>query len=319
MAAQRGNEMSQQVMSRADYLTLMEPILRKAYQNEYDMGGSQYDKYWDIQSSSKRKETIAMTEIPNDIPVVNEGGMYSRDELKMGREQEFLHVTYKREIVITEELSEDNLYGSALSASKGLGDAMKRTVEKTAAKKFSEGLTSTVVPSGKTVFATDHPVLHPAAGNPTEWGNLLTGVTFGSAMFKNMKTNVRQQRSETGESTFYELDQFLVPPALYEDAVEMYYSKMKYDSTNHADNTAIKGVKPPVLVTHFQDADHDWADTAVFGRDSRRAMNIFMWRIRPVFKTIYEEATGNIILRVRCRFSLEFVKPHGLVAARPGA
>lgn len=303
------------VNSRAEMAKLLEPTLRKAFFYEYDLGGSVYDKYWDVQTSEKAKEEIVETVMPSEVPPVSEGGMFARAYMSMGRSKTFIHVTRKLEIVMTEELAEDNLYKAALDTQKGLSIAMKRTIEKTAAVTFSNGLTSEMTPDGKPVFAPDHVVLYPQGTNPSSWSNVLPSTPFSSVGVKALKTLFRKQKDENGDTAPHMMDQLIVPPDLAEEAQEMYGAPGTYDRADRAGNQAASGIKEVIIVDHFQDVSHAWAATAYFGRDKRLAKNIWMWRVKPQYSFIYEEATGNIIQRVRARFSLGFVNPRALAAA----
>lgn len=302
------------IASRAEFAQLLEPILKKAFFYEYDLGGSQYDKYWDVQDSIKAKETIVETVIPSEVPQVNEGGMYARGELKMGRTQTWTHATRKLEIVMTEEMSEDNLYPAALRTQKALAIAMKRTIEKLAAQTYSNGLISTFTPDLQTVFSSAHPVLYPNGTNPSSWGNVIANQVFGSVGVKGLKVLMKKQRDENGDIAPHLMTQLLVPPDLEEEAMEMYNSPGRYDSADRASNQTAKGLKVQV-VDHFQDATHQWASTAYFGRDERMAENIWFWRVKPEYRLLYEEATGSVIQRVRARFSMNFMNARGQVAA----
>lgn len=303
------------VNSRADYPKLLEPTLRKAFFAEYNLGGEVYSQYWDVQDSEKAQEEVSETIMPSEIPVVDEGGMFARGTLSMGRSKKFVHVTRKLEIVMTEEIQEDNLYKAALSTQKGLAIAAKRTIEKITAMTYANGLTTELTPDGKPVFAPDHGVLIPQGNNPASWGNVLSGEPFSSVGVKKLKTLMRKQKDENGDTLPHKMDQLIVPSDLAEEAYEMYGAPGTYDRSDRAGNQAKEGIKDVIVVDHFQDVLHNFKETMYFGRDSRMAMNIFFWRVRPTYKMIFEEATGNIIQRVRFRFSLGFVNPRGQVAA----
>jgi hypothetical protein len=111
------------------------------------------------------------------------------------------------------------------------------------------------------------------------------------------------------------MDELIVGPDLGEEAMEMYDSSGTYDRADNAPNQTKKGLTKPIVVDHLTDCTHPWAATQYFGRDSRLAKNIFFWRVKPEYRLIYEEATGNVIQRVRFRLSMGFVNPRGLVGA----
>ena len=303
------------VVDRASMAPLLEPTLRKAFFLEYNIGGEQYSQYWDVQDSFKSKETIVETVMPSRVPQIGEGGMYARAELKMGRSQTFVHATYKLEIVMTEEVAEDNLYKAAMDTQKALAITAKRTVEVIAATTFSNGLLSKIGTDSVPIFSPAHPVMYPQGTNPSTWGNVLAAAPFSSHNVKRLKVLMKKQRDENGDLAPHEMDQLLVGPDLGEEAMEMYDADGTYDRADRAPNQAKKGLVKPMVVDHFADASHPWAATAYFGRDKRMAKNIFFWRVKPEYKFIHEESTGNLIQRVRFRFSLDFVNPRGLTAA----
>jgi len=304
------------VLSRAEMVPLMEPTLKMAFFYEYNIGGEQYSQYWDVQDSYKSKETIQETVMPSKVPQISEGGMYARAELKMGRSQTFVHSSYKLEIVQTEEVAEDNLYPQAMDTQKALAITVKRTIEWLAATTFANGLLSVIGTDSVPIFSPIHPVLYPQGTNPTTWGNVLAAQPFNSFGVKKLKILMKKQRDENGDLAPHEMDQLLVPPDLGEEAMELKDAqKGTYDTANNAPNQTAKGLKSVVVVDHFADATHPWPATAYFGRDSRLAKNILFWRIKPEYKMVYEEATGNVIQRVRFRLSMNTVNPRGLVAA----
>jgi hypothetical protein len=303
------------INSRAELTPILEPTLKMAFFYEYNLGGDQYPQYWDVQDSYKSKETIVETVIPSKVPQISEGGMYARAELKMGRSQTFVHASYKLEIIMTEELAEDNLYPAALDTQKSLAITTKRTVEWLAATTFGNGLLSKIGVDGQPIFSAAHPVLYPQGTNPTTWGNVLAGQPFDSYGVKKLKILMKKQRDENGDLAPHEMDQLIVPIDLGEEALEMYDSANTYDRADNTPNQTKKGLVRPIVVDHLTDCTHPWPATQYFGRDSRLAKNIFFWRVKPEYRLIYEEATGNVIQRVRFRLSMDFVNPRGLVAA----
>lgn len=303
------------VVDRASFVPMLEPNLKMAFFYEYNLGGEQYSQYWDVQDSYKSKETIVETVMPSKVPQISEGGMYARAELKMGRSQTFIHATYKLEIVMTEEIAEDNLYKSAMDTQKALAITSKRTIEWLAATTYSNGLVSKIGTDSVPIFSPAHPVLYPTGSNPSTWGNVLAAQPFNSFGVKRLKVLMKKQRDENGDLAPHEMDQLLVPSDLGEEAMEMYGSEGTYDRADRATNQVKKGLVKPIVVDHFADASHAYAATAYFGRDSRLAKNIFFWRVKPEYKLLYEEATGNVIQRVRFRCSLDFVNPRGNNAA----
>lgn len=303
------------VNSRAELQPVLEPTLKEAFFYEYDLGGEQYSQYWDVQDSFKSKETILETVIPSKVPQISEGGMYARSELKLGRSQTFVHASYKLEIIMTEELAEDNLYPAALDTQKSLAIATKRTVEWLSATTFGNGLLGTIGNDAQPIFAVAHPVLYPQGTNPTTWSNVLAGQPFDSYGVKKLKILMKKQRDENGDLAPHEMDQLIVAPDLGEEAMEMYDAEGTYDRADRAPNQTKRGLVKPIVVDHLTDCTHPWPATQYFGRDSRLAKNIFFWRVKPEYRLIYEEATGNMIQRVRFRLSMGFVNSRGLVGA----
>lgn len=303
------------INSRSTAVPLLEPTLNEAFFLEYNIGGEQYSQYWDMRDSYKSKETVQETVMPSKIPMAGEGGSYPRAELRMGRSQTFVHASFKMEIVMTEELAEDNLYEAALDRQKGLAVATKRTIEWLAATTYANGLLGTIGTDGQPIFSANHPVMYPQGSNPTSWSNVLPSQPFNSQGAKKLKIAMKKQRDENGDLAPHEMDQLLVPTDLGEEAMELFDASGTYDRADNTTNQVKKGLNRPLVVDHFSDASHPWPATAYFGRDSRLAKNIFFWRVKPEYRLLYEEATGNVIQRVRFRCSLQFVNPRGNVAA----
>src|SRR5215475_2467119 len=205
------------VNSRAEAVPLLEPNLRLAFFYNYNLGGEQYSRYWDVQDSFKARETIQEIVIPSKVPQISEGGMYARAELKMGRSQTFVHASYKLEIIMTEELAEDNLYPAAMDTQKSLAITCKRTIEWLSATTFANGLISTIGTDGQPIFSPAHPVMYPQGSNPTTWGNVLAGQPFNSFGIKKLKILMKKQRDENGDLAPHEMDQLIVPPDLGEE------------------------------------------------------------------------------------------------------
>lgn len=302
------------VMNRSNFKELMTPNLRKAFFLTYDEEGTVMPKYWDEQDSYKASETIVEIVVPSEVPVAAEGGVYSRSELRMGRSKTYVHATYELDVIMTRELQEDNLYPTALKTQKALAIAMARTIDRIAAKTYSNGLSSETTPDTKAVFAPDHPVLYATGTNPSSWSNVLPATPFGSRGIKALKTLMKKQRDENGDLVMNRMKQLLVPTDLEEEALEMIGSPGTYDRTDRAKNQAGEGLSI-LAVPHFEDADHAFAATAYFGRDPQKSENIWFWRIRPDYELVHDVTTGNIIQRVRARWSCGFQNPRGHVAA----
>lgn len=306
--------MTSGLMSRADFAPLMEPKLRKVFFSVFDRKPMRMPLYWNVQDSYKMQEQVQEVVVPSEVPIASEGGMFARSELRLGRSQTWIHVTRKLEVVMTQELAEDNLYPTALRTQKAMAVATRKTIERVAAQAFSGGLSSETTPDLKLVFAPDHPVLYPEANNPGSWSNVLPNAPFGSDNVKQLKVLMTKQRDETGGTTEYEMDQLLVPLELNQEGQEMKGSPGTYDRTDRAKNQVAEGLDV-ICVPYFQEVQHAWSATAYFGRDSELAENIWFWRIKPEYTFFYEQATGNIIQRVRFRASAKFAHPRGVVAA----
>jgi hypothetical protein len=299
-------------VSRNQFLKGMEKTLDDVFMAGYDLKGDQYSQVFDVRTSEKRQEEDLEIIYPSEIETANEGGMYQRVTIESGRTKQYLHLTYKAEIKITEEMIEDVMYAKIVDASKALGIAAKRTVEKKCAQFFVNGFTSELTPDGLPVFSAVHLVDAPEAGKPTTWSNLINDA-FSSTAVKKLRTLMRKTRDQHGDLSPHMMDQLIVNSDLEWDAGELLESNLLADTANNAKNTVGRGLKLIVL-DHLSDASVN-ADTIFFGRDGDMAMNKFYWRVKPQTGFINEEASGDPIWRARMRFSLGASSPRGLVAS----
>lgn len=301
------------LVERGDFLKAMEKTLDKVYTAGYDLGGEQYSQCFDVRTSNKRAEEVLEYIGPAEVEESNEGGMYQRVTIESGRSKSFLHVTYKAEIKITEEMVEDVMYSQIIDAAKQLGIAAKRTVEKKCALALANGFASERSHDAVSAYNTAHPVLSPAPGNPTTWSNLISD-RFTSSAVKKLRTLMRKQINEKGEISPSKMDQLIVGPDLEWVAGELLESNMLYDTANNTKNIAGRGLKL-IILDHLQEAGQ-YDDTMFIGRDSMIAQNIIYWRVKPQSKFLNEEASGDPIWRARMRFSVGIASPRGLAASR---
>ena len=298
-------------VSRADFLKAMEKTLDDVFTAGYNLRGDQYSKVFDVRDSRKRQEEVLEYVGPSEITKSNEGGMYQRVLIESGRSRNFLHITYKAEIKVTQEMVEDVMYDRIIQASKMLGIAAKRTVEKKCAEFFWNSITgSEKTPDNVAVASTVHPVLYPEGTNPTTWSNLITD-SFSSNAVKKMRSLMRKTRDERGDISPHFMNQLIVTPDLEWVAQELLNSKLLYDTAENATNTVGKGLELVVL-DHLADAPTPYDEDMFVGRDKEMAMNIFYWRVRPTSGFINEEASGDPVWRARMRFSLGCASPRGI-------
>lgn len=301
------------VISKSQIQPLLEPTLRAVWQYNFDLNGSQYDTFWDVQKSFKNKESIEEVVIPTTIPQVDEGGMYPRVELKMGRTQTWVHLTYKCDIVITKEAEEDNLYDGVFNGTKALASAVKRTIETQGALIAGHGVSTTTTPDLQPLFSVNHGVLYPTGQYPTSWSNRLINTPLSTAAMKKFKTLFKLQREENGAAAPCVMTDVFCGPQLWEDLQELKGSPGRYDSADRAMNQAAVGWEPHLLNMFIEDTV-GIPQSLVIGMDRNMSKAIMFDRVSPSYEIFEEKTTGNTVMRTRFRNSFNVGSPRGLAS-----
>ena len=147
-------------ISRAQLLKELLPGLNALFGMEYGKYGEEHKEIFETETSDRSFEEETKLSGFSAAPVKNEGSAIAYDNAQEAWTARYTHETVAMGFSITEEAIEDNLYDS-LSAryTKALARAMAYTKQVKAASVLNNAFSGVTYGDGKTLCATDHPLV----------------------------------------------------------------------------------------------------------------------------------------------------------------
>ena len=148
-------------ISRAQLLKELLPGLNALFGLEYKKYGEEHKELFEQESSERSFEEETKLSGFSAAPVKNEGSALAYDNAQEAWTARYVHETIAMGFSLTEEAIEDNLYDSLSSRyTKALARAMAYTKQVKAAAILNQGFAGgPTYGDGKTLFATDHPLI----------------------------------------------------------------------------------------------------------------------------------------------------------------
>jgi len=148
-------------ISRAQLLKELLPGLNALFGLEYKKYGEEHKELFEQESSERSFEEETKLSGFSAAPVKNEGSALAYDNAQEAWTARYVHETIAMGFSLTEEAIEDNLYDSLSSRyTKALARAMAYTKQVKAAAILNQGFAGgPTYGDGKTLFATDHPLV----------------------------------------------------------------------------------------------------------------------------------------------------------------
>ena len=148
-------------ISRAQLLKELLPGLNALFGLEYKKYGEEHKEIFESETSERSFEEETKLSGFSAAPVKNEGSALAYDNAQEAWTARYVHETIAMGFSLTEEAIEDNLYDSLSSRyTKALARAMAYTKQVKAAAILNQGFSGgPTYGDGKTLFATDHPLV----------------------------------------------------------------------------------------------------------------------------------------------------------------
>jgi hypothetical protein len=148
-------------ISRAQLLKELLPGLNALFGLEYKKYGEEHKELFEQETSERSFEEETKLSGFSAAPVKNEGSALAYDNAQEAWTARYVHETIAMGFSLTEEAIEDNLYDSLSSRyTKALARAMAYTKQVKAASILNQGFAGgPTYGDGKTLFATDHPLV----------------------------------------------------------------------------------------------------------------------------------------------------------------
>ena len=247
-------------------------------------------------------------------PVKNEGSALAYDNAQEAWTARYNHETIALGFSLTEEAIEDNLYDS-LSAryTKALARAMAYTKQVKAANVLNNGFTSGYTGGdGKTLFATDHPLVSGGTNSNTP----STQADLNETSLENAVIQIAGWTDERGLLIAAKPKKLIVPPALQFVATRLLETELRVGTADN-DINAIKNngsIPEGYTINHFLTDTNGWYLTT----DVPNGMKHFVRT--PLSQSMDGDFdTGNVRYKARERYSFGWSDPLGMFGSQGAA
>ena len=302
-------------ISRAQLLKELLPGLNALFGLEYQKYADEHKEFYEQETSERSFEEETKLSGFGAAPVKTEGASVEYDNAQEAFTARYTHETVAMGFAITEEASEDNLYDSlGARYTKALARAMAYTKQVKAAAVLNKGFAGTGNPTygdGKTLFATDHPLV----SGGTNSNRFSTGVDLNETSLEDAVIQIAAWVDERGLLIAAKPRKLIIPPALQFVATRILETQQR---TGTADND-INAINTNGSIPEGYRVNHYLTDNDAFflTTDVPNGMKHF---VRTPMETSMDGDfdTGNVRYKARERYSFGVSDPLGMFGS-PGA
>ena len=300
-------------ITRAQLLKELLPGLNALFGLEYKRYAEEHKEIYETETSDRSFEEETKLSGFGAAPVKAEGSALRYDSAQEAWTARYNHETIALGFSITEEAVEDNLYDS-LSAryTKALARAMAYTKQVKAASILNNGFsTSTVYGDGKSLFATDHPLV----GGGTNSNRPSIGADLNETSLEAAVIQITAWTDERGLLIAAKPVKLIVPPALQFVATRLLQTEQRVGTADN-DINALKtngSIPGGYTVNHWLTDNNGW----FLKTDVPNGLKHF---VRSPMSTGMDNDfdTGNARYKARERYSFGVSDPLGIFGS-PGA
>ena len=300
-------------ISRAQLLKELLPGLNALFGLEYARYGEEHKEIYETETSERSFEEETKLSGFSAAPVKNEGSAIAYDNGQEAWSARYNHETIAQGFSLTEEAIEDNLYDS-LSAryTKALARSMAYTKQVKAANVLNNGFSAGYTGGdGKTLFATDHPLISGGVNS----NRPSTPADLNETSLENAVIQIAGWTDERGLLIAAKPRKLIVPPALQFVATRLLETELRVGTADN-DINAIKNngnIGEGYTINHFLTDTNAWFLTT----DVPNGMKHFVRT--PLQNSMDGDFdTGNVRYKARERYSFGYSDPLGMYGS-PGA
>ena len=294
-------------ISRAQLLKELLPGLNALFGMEYERYGEEHAEIYETETSERSFEEETKLSGFGQAPVKDEGAAIAYDNAQEAFTARYNHETIALGFSLTEEAVEDNLYDT-LSAryTKALARSMANTKQVKAANVLNNGFSGGPTGGdGKTLFATDHPLVSGGTNNNTQ----STAADLNESSLENAVIQIAAWTDERGLLIAAKPRKLIIPPALQFVATRLLDTDQRVGTSDN-DINALKNngaIPEGYAINHYlTDTDGYFLTT-----DVPNGMKYF---VRTPLTTSMDGDfdTGNVRYKARERYSFGFSDPLGM-------
>ena len=294
-------------ISRAQLLKELLPGLNALFGMEYERYGEEHAEIYETETSERSFEEETKLSGFGQAPVKDEGAAIAYDNAQEAFTARYNHETIALGFSLTEEAVEDNLYDT-LSAryTKALARSMANTKQVKAANVLNNGFSGGPTGGdGKTLFATDHPLVSGGTNNNAQ----STAADLNESSLENAVIQIAAWTDERGLLIAAKPRKLIIPPALQFVATRLLDTDQRVGTSDN-DINALKNngaIPEGYAINHYlTDTDGYFLTT-----DVPNGMKYF---VRTPLTTSMDGDfdTGNVRYKARERYSFGFSDPLGM-------
>lgn len=300
-------------ISRAQLLKELLPGLNALFGLEYARYPEEHKEIYLTETSERSFEEETKLSGFGQAPVKNEGSAIDYDNAQEAWTARYNHETIAMGFSLTEEAMEDNLYDTlSVRYTKALARSMAYTKQVKAAAILNNGFTSGYTyGDGKTLFATDHPLI----SGGTNSNRPTVGVDLNETSLENATIQISQWTDERGLLIAARPVKLVVPSALQFVATRLLETELRVGTADN-DINAIRNngtISGSYTVNHWLTDPNAWFLTT----DVPNGLKHFI-RVPLATSNDGDFDTGNWRYKARERYSFSVSDPLGIYGS-PGA
>ncbi len=269
------------MMTSGTFSRLLAPGLRKIFHTAYNELPEVWTQFFDMQNSTKAyEEDFSWAGFDGPFQEFGELEHIQLRDAVPGLTTKYVHRKWGLGYQLSQELIDDNQYGSVLSLPEMLARQARATKEVSAASIFNLGFSADITgANGEPLFSTNHPLL--AGGGATQSNTFTTPRDLSYASLKEALTFLKRNKADDGIFAPIIPRILLVPDSLEFTANEILGSEqVPYSADNTVNVLRNKGLQ--IVTWSYLNNDNNWfllADRA------QTHLNYFeRWPLRQLFK-----------------------------------
>lgn len=278
---------------RSNFGDLLEPGLRKIFDDKYDEIPEVYSNIFHVNNSSVDVERDSAVTGFGLLTQTAEGASIEYEDPIQMYDVSYVHLKYTKGFKVSEELMEDDRYNVIKKKPAALARSCRRTAEYLASQVFNNAFSSGTGGDSKYLCSVEHP---RADGGTAQSNASGSGITLTETNLNTALLAMRGQLDDKGMKIQAKADILLVPPDLEKTAQILTNSQLRPETADN-DYNYYKGIVDVI--------SWDWlsSSTAWFLIDRGLHQLEWFWRIRPEFKQDNSFDTGMALFKSRMRCS----------------
>jgi hypothetical protein len=299
-------------ISRAQLLKELLPGLNALFGMEYAKYGEEHAEIFETESSDRSFEEETKLSGFSAAPVKGEGAAIEYDNAQEAWTARYTHETIAMGFAITEEAIEDNLYDSLSSRyTKALARAMAYTKQVKAAAILNNAFSGTTYGDGKTLCATDHPLVSGGANS----NRPAVAADLNETSLEAAVIQISQWTDERGLLIAAKPRKLVIPPALQFVATRLLETEGRVGT---ADND-LNALRSNGAIPEGYTVNHYLTDTNAWFLMTDIPNGLKHFTRSPMATSMDADFdTGNSRYKARERYSFGVSDPLGIFGS-PGA